>query len=312
MALTALKHQKQASIVLEKVLKGNFTSPVLLVGPSGVGKEFAVKQIVTEWFCETSQPNCQCTPCFQLSKGLHVDYIRLVSTKTTESIGIDLIRETLKEARSYPTDAPHRVFLIPAGSLTKDAANAFLKTLEEPPAKSRFFLIAECLTDVLPTIVSRCAVIKFNKLPTDFVEEQLTTIGVSPEDSKIYSVLSEGSAGKAIEYFQAGKIILRDHSLGLLRACAKRDISSILSLSDQVTQDTDVGLKVLVHVLHDAVMLNIDPSRILYPDKLEVLKELKGPNWPNVLKEVSVLINNPFSVQISFHLKSILLSNLNA
>lgn len=94
-------------------------------------------------------------------RGAHPDLIELVPAEKKERIGIDQVREVIRVAQFSAVRAKRKVCMIPrAEALTPEAANALLKTLEEPPRDLAFVVLAEHPNDLLPTIVSRCRAIR--------------------------------------------------------------------------------------------------------------------------------------------------------
>jgi len=99
-------------------------------------------------------------------RGAHPDLIELAPPQGKERVGIDQIRDAIRSAQFSPVQGDRKVCVLPvAEALTPEAANALLKTLEEPPREMAFVLLAEQATDLLPTIVSRSRVVRL--LPTD-------------------------------------------------------------------------------------------------------------------------------------------------
>lgn len=94
-------------------------------------------------------------------RGAHPDVIELVPPEGKERVGIDQVRAAIRAAQFAPVQGDRKVCLIPtAEGLTPEAANALLKTLEEPPREMAFVLLAGHTTDLLPTIVSRSRIVR--------------------------------------------------------------------------------------------------------------------------------------------------------
>jgi len=117
-------------------------------------------------------------------RGVHPDLIELTPEEDKERLGIERVREVLRSVQYSPVQGTRKVFLLPqAETLTVEAANALLKTLEEPPAHSVFVLLAAHSGDLLPTIVSRSRVVRVP--PRSAVEEvhRLTETGYSLQEA---------------------------------------------------------------------------------------------------------------------------------
>ncbi len=133
---------------------------LMLVGPAELGRELAAVEAATLLVCaEVDSLWCD-GPCAErVRTGIHPDVRPVHPTGTKKIITIDQIREIVNSAASRPYEGERRVWIldgVEAGHLGAEAANAFLKTLEEPPAHAMFLLLADNPTAVLPTIRSRC------------------------------------------------------------------------------------------------------------------------------------------------------------
>lgn len=268
--LASIQHQMEGTKFLRQFVEGKLISPVLLVGPEGVGRRSSILQAVQESFCiGTKQEGCLCNSCFVLLQGSHPDLI-ILRPEGDSDIGIDAIRELIAQTTSYPSKAKQRVFLIDGvDRLTVPAANAFLKTLEEPPLRSRIFLIAETYDEVLPTIRSRCGRINYNHLPEKFIASMLLQYESDPAKVLVYSRMSEGSVGRAIQYWGSGRIKLRDQVLKILQSALDRDLPSLFASVGDIEKDLVVALKLLEQVLHDVLMARVYPVGIINVDRTE-------------------------------------------
>lgn len=277
--LTEVREQDEGVRFLRKVVDGQFTSPLLLVGPEGVGRRFSILQAAREFFAKGDSDSIHMV---QLNRGVHPDFI-WVQAPDQKDVGIDQIREVIEHASFLPMMAPRRYVTIDgADTMTVFAANALLKTLEEPHETTQFFLIAESLNDVLPTIRSRCGVVRFRPLSEGFVVSQLMQHMSDPTKALVYARLAEGSVGRAIQYLGSGRLALRDSMVGLLHKGLSRDFASIFAGVNAISgaavkgaSGLKLGLRFLDHVLHDLIMISYDPSRLTNLDIAEELQRLK-------------------------------------
>jgi hypothetical protein len=115
-------------------------------------------------------------------RGIHPDVIELLPPEGKETIGIAQVRDAIRSAQFTPTQADHKVCLIPsAEALTTEAANALLKILEEPPRGLQFVLLAEHPSDLLPTIVSRSRLVR---LPAASVAQAIERLNAAGHDTE--------------------------------------------------------------------------------------------------------------------------------
>lgn len=310
--LTEVIGQDEGIRFLYQVGRGSFTSPLLIVGDEGVGRKYAVMQLVKELFCVADKAiGCRCFACRQLDEGSHSDLI-VVSPPDEKEIGVDQIRSVVDESDSYPATAPVRAFLIDGvDRMTPAAANALLKTLEEPPHTSRFFLLAEDANRVIPTIRSRCGRVRFKRLPESFVVSKVQQFESDDTKALVYSRMSEGSVGRAIRFWGSGKLGLRDRILTLLQAGVEGDLPSIFSIISALDKDLPLGLRFLDQLLHDLLMLNHEPARMIHIDVTDTLRavraRLSDSVWSKLNKGLKTLNvrNSSSRINLSFHVQTL-------
>lgn len=268
--------QDDAVHFFRRVVSRDLVSPMLLVGDEGVGRRFAVLQLTKELFCTGQrQSGCTCFDCSQIDEGVHPDLV-VITASDDKEIGIDQMREVVESASSYPSIAPVKVFLIDgADRMTPGAANALLKTLEEPPSTVRFFLLAENDARVIPTIRSRCGRVRFNRLPETFVLARVQQFESDPTRALVYARMAEGSVGRAIRFWGSGKLGLRDRVLSVLDSGVQGDVPALLSLTASLDKELPLSLMLLEQLLHDLLMLQYDPSRMIHLDLRDSLSQLQ-------------------------------------
>jgi DNA polymerase-3 subunit delta' len=177
----------------------------LFSGPDGIGKKKTALEMAKALNCRQPGPEggCDsCTSCLKIEKNCFPDLVHLKPEKT--QITIDQIRE-LEEQLTYPPfGGRYRLILLDkASDLNVWAANAFLKTLEEPPSGNVFVLLVNDPGQLLPTLVSRCLLVNFSPLSPDLISRILITDqGSDPEKAQVISRVSGGSLGRAYHIFE--------------------------------------------------------------------------------------------------------------
>jgi DNA polymerase-3 subunit delta' len=310
--LNLVQGQDEGVRFLRLVVEGKFVSPLLLVGPSGTGKRFAVLQSVREMFCQgTKEDSCTCVSCYQLEKGIHADLTVLQAGDS--DIGVGEIRELTDLSGQFPYSAPVRVFIVDgADRMTLSAANALLKTLESPPSSVRFFLLAESYGRVIPTIRSRCGLVSFRPLPEAYVLAEIQRFETDPAKALVYSRLGEGSVGRAVQLWGSGRLSLRDKVFSILRSAKGRDLPGVFMSLGELEKDLPLALSFIDLLLHDVIVLEYNPSKVVNTDLVESVKELKVgvplASWERLRcslrdalsKYQRVKINLPFHVKSAF------------
>lgn len=313
--LSEVVGQEQGVRYLQTVVDGRYSSPLMLVGDEGVGRRFAVFNLTQQLFCqEDGATGCKCYSCKQLGEGTHVDFVT-VSAPDDKELGVEQIRDVIAESDSYPLTAPVKVFLIEgADRMTTAASNAILKTLEEPPAKSRFFLLAEDETKVIPTIRSRCGVVPFFRLSEAFILSKVLQFEEDETKARVYTRMSEGSVGRAIRYWGAGRITFRDRIISLLSAAANKDIPSVFSMISSLEKELNLGLRMLDQIVHDLLIAHHDALRMIHLDARETIIGIRKKMSDEVCHRLSTGVQNLIRltqrtrIHLPFHLSTLLVT----
>jgi DNA polymerase III subunit delta' len=140
-----------------------------------------------------------CPTCARIARGVHPDVLA-IEPGDTGSIKIDEIREMVDRASFRPFEGRRRVVIIDqADALVVPAQNALLKTLEEPPSASVFVLITARPDVLLPTVRSRCPVLRFRPLNAADIAAALVTRGATEREARAVAATADGSLGRALQ-----------------------------------------------------------------------------------------------------------------
>ncbi len=196
-------HDRLVSHFLELLRHRRLAHAYLFVGPRGVGKRRFAQQLAKSLLCESSSDPIdacgKCPACFQVESGTHPDLILVSRPDDKLELSIDVIREISSRLALKPARGGTKIAIIDdADDMNDTAANAFLKTLEEPPSHSLLILVATDVETLLPTIVSRCQVVRFTALSTSDVVEILRHHGCDEGHAQRLAKLSGGSPGQAL------------------------------------------------------------------------------------------------------------------
>lgn len=310
--LSDVQGQDGALPFLRRLAEHGFSCPLILEGEEGTGRRFAAIQAVKEAFCSGDKTSgCKCFDCMQIDLGTHPDLTVLVP-EGERDIGVDAIRQVVADAQTYPSVAPLRFFIIDgADRFTIGAENAILKTLEEPPSVARFILLAESYNTIIPTIRSRCGRVTFRRLSDELVVSMLSRHEPDPTKALVHARIADGSIGRAIRNWGAGRLHLRDQVLSLLELGLVGDLSSLFSRIDSFGQGLLSCLPFLDHLLHDLLVMQYDRSRIINLDVTDRLDEIRGKiHTSAVARLVSGLRliharARMSKINLAFHLKSL-------
>src|SRR5205823_13409624 len=116
-----------------------------------------------------------CASCRRIAAGTHPDvHVITPGSKSGQNISVEQIRDVRQDGARRPIMGRHKLYLMPAAeAMNEEAANTLLKTLEEPPGYVTLILMATSPTRVLPTILSRCQVVRFGMVPAPVIREWL-------------------------------------------------------------------------------------------------------------------------------------------
>jgi len=198
-----IRGQEMAIGFLKKAISNDkIATTYLFAGIKGIGKSSTALAFALSLNCGNPVDNdgCrECQSCRRMINGNHPDLLIIDLREKKGSIVIDQIRDINREISFPPALDGYRVIIIKsAEKMTVEAANAFLKTLEEPPSNNIFILNAVDTGQLLPTIISRCQKIYFRPINEREIEDFLIhNTDVEEARAKVAARLSEGSIGQA-------------------------------------------------------------------------------------------------------------------
>ncbi len=195
--------------IAEAIKSGTLPHALLIDGPAGSGKRTFAKEIAAALNCEGggSLPCYECTACKRIADGSFTDVKTLRRAKDKATVGVIEIRDFKADMFLSATESEHKVYIIEeAHKMTKQAQNALLKILEEPPANVVIILLASGVESILTTIKSRVQYIPMERFPKDRLGEYLVRISpeargikmMSEEDFSALLVSADGIIGRAI------------------------------------------------------------------------------------------------------------------
>lgn len=183
-----------------------FPHAFLFVGPEGIGKRAFALTLAQALLCEARaeaelDPCGVCPGCVQAEAFTHPDLITAGRPEDKQELPIKVVRDLCDEFSLKPARGGRKVAVVDdVDTMNDEAANAFLKTLEEPPPGAVLILIGTSPEQQLETVVSRCQVVRFEPLEPDELASLLVEKGVASEPAEALKLatLADGSVGRAI------------------------------------------------------------------------------------------------------------------
>lgn len=198
-------HDRAVATLRRGLEQGRLPHAFLFVGPEGVGKRSFAEVFARALLCDrvpeaALDPCGVCPSCVQVVGGTHPDVYRVARPEDKHDLSIKLIRDLCLDLGLKPAGGRRKVAIIDdADDLNDEAANAFLKTLEEPPPNSVLILVGTSSEAQLDTIVSRCRVLRFDPLPEADLAQVLLDQSVvdDPAEAARLAHLADGSVARA-------------------------------------------------------------------------------------------------------------------
>lgn len=225
------------------VSSGGVSHAYLFTGPAGSNKTSAAYALAQAIICEDG--GCgTCEACRRVKRRSHPD-VRYFAPEGASGYLIAQMREIMADVPLAPIQGKRKVYIIDrADLLGTAAANAFLKTLEEPPEGITMILLGRTRESVLPTIVSRCQVVAFSHIPeTQAIGIISQNTGISKERAKIALSACDGSITRAIEFCGSNRgFEFRSLVLETLFALRQSDDWDIVGMSKRLVEASNAAL----------------------------------------------------------------------
>ncbi|PIQ88591.1 MAG: DNA polymerase III subunit delta' [Candidatus Omnitrophica bacterium CG11_big_fil_rev_8_21_14_0_20_42_13] len=275
MAFSGVKgHLPQINSLSSCVLEDRLSNAYLFLGPAGVGKKLVALNFAKLINCQSENaasgnPCDECPSCKKINSFQHPD-IFFISPDSNGTIKIDSIRECIKRSFLRPYEARYKIIIIDeAESMHDEAANALLKTLEEPQKNNIFILISANEKRLLPTVISRCRRIKFYAQGAELIKKVLIDdYKMDEQKAHFISHFSEGRFGPALavkdtDVLRAKNALLDSFIAKRAKFKDKKEAKYALNLFSGWLRD----LLLLKIVGSKAAIINIDRRQELFSQK---------------------------------------------
>ena len=276
-------HKDILKYISSAVENNRVSHAYILNGERGSGKRMLANLFATTLLCESgnSEPCGKCHSCRQAESGNHPDIIRVTHEKPN-SISVDDIRTQVNNTVDIkPYQGPYKVYIIPQADLmTPQAQNAILKTIEEPPAYAVFLLLTENAEMLLPTINSRCVMLKLRNIKDTLIRKYLMeNLEIPDYKADMCTAFAQGNVGRAImlansEHFNE----IREEAVQLLKHIQDMELSEIVAAVKNISvyklEITDY-LDIIMIWYRDVLLYKAtkEIDKVVFKDQLQSIKE---------------------------------------
>ncbi|MBI2332503.1 MAG: DNA polymerase III subunit delta' [Chloroflexi bacterium] len=247
-----LGHEWAVDMLRRHVARGETRHAYLFSGPPGLGRRTLALRLAQALNCEKpiapGEPCYSCRTCKQIEAMQHPDLavIQAVdedgNSKDGGTLRVDQIRELQRTLNLKPYQSPYRVAMFLRFQEANDnASNALLKTLEEAPAHAILLLTADNPEQLLPTIISRCEILRLRPLPLEAIVADLLERGVDEDRARLLAHISGGRPGYARRLIDDATVLeKRDERLNDLQTLLPSTRVDKFSYADKLSKDKDV------------------------------------------------------------------------
>ncbi|WP_353095579.1 DNA polymerase III subunit delta' [Tissierella praeacuta] len=313
-------HEKQIEALKNSIKNGNISHCYLFEGEKGLGKRNLGLAFSKTLLCKEKQdePCNRCSSCIKFDSGNHPDF-KLLSPENG-IIKKDEIEKLINSMVTAPFEGERKVFVIDDCDMMRtESHNALLKTLEEPPKYVNIILVTSSSSKLLPTILSRCQIIKFYPLAiSKIVDLLIRDYGIDENKANFIASFTKGSVEKSIELAETDSFFdKREEIIKIIDSLIKGDktkaISSIAFFSENKENIGEI-LDIILYWFRDLLIYKEigDTSLLINKDKLHMLSEesFMDLNRINdiIYKVEDTKINIKRNVNFSLSIETMLLS----
>jgi len=262
--------QDHVTEILHNAIQSNrIAHAFLFTGPRGVGKTSMARILAKSLNCvegPSTHPCNKCHNCLEITAGTSADVIEIDGASNT---GVDDIRELQRELMYAPSQSMYKIYIIDeVHMLSKNAFNALLKTLEEPPDNVLFIFATTEAQKVLPTIVSRCQRYDFKRIPVDAIVKRLKEITVSEQiqidEESLYMIARKADGGLRDALSLMDQVL--SYCLNDVRIDKVREIFGLVPnqvFSELLGMVRNRDSAALIEELHKIMEAGMDPQELL-------------------------------------------------
>jgi DNA polymerase-3 subunit delta' len=296
-------HEQQKNVLRRALKNQRVAHAYLFEGPDGIGKKLIALAFIRALLCQNGSGCGDCPACRKVDHNNHPD-IHLLNAEDA-TLKIDQIRSLQQELSLRPLEGTYKICLIDgAEHFSSGAANALLKTLEEPQPNTLIILLTSHPERLLLTILSRCQRLPFSRLPKQQLADILTQkLELSHTKALVLAALSEGSFKKALGQNRQLYLEKRRKLIQTLSALSSGSIISIFSFADELATEKE-SLSEILDIFqtfyHDLLLLKYGrpEEELVNLDLLETLhNQSKATTTSGLLLKLKALESARFHLR---------------
>ena len=246
MELKDLIGNEENKKLLQKIIQiKNFVHSYMFVGKEGIGKQEFAKSLAKSILCLGDMEEKKCKSCLEFETQNHPDFLLL--NPENGAIKIEQIRNLMNKAIEKPIIGTRKVYILnDADTMTKEAQNCLLKTLEEPPEYLVIILVVQNESQILTTIKSRCTKIVFKqieeKILREYLEKEKNFSNITQTELKVF----DGSIGNALKWQQKSELYKQIENFFM--TMDKKDKIDILNNQNVIYQNKEEILDIISYM----------------------------------------------------------------
>ena len=263
---------KKNKEILKKAIEINKTShSYIFCGTEGIGKKLIAKELAKKILCLKEKENgCDCKSCIEFDSDNNPDFQLIESVDG--KIKIEQIRQMQRKVAEKPIISNNKVYIIDnADTMTTEAQNCLLKTLEEPPEYITIILICTNEGNLLSTIKSRCTRMQFEPIKDEELKEYIKTKLPEEQISENIIELAQGSIEKAIKLNERKDIY--ENIENILLSMKNRDLIDIVQMSEVIYKSKEEIKSILEYI--NVLLMKLSKQNIKYINCVQIVEETK-------------------------------------
>jgi DNA polymerase-3 subunit delta' len=281
-------------------------------GSDGMGKKFISNIFIQSIMCDNNNACGECPACVKVNTGNHID-IKIFKDNGKKSISIDDMREFFSDLNLRPFLSMRKIYLIEnADTINEKCQNMILKTIEEPPAFVTIILLSEALDNILPTIKSRCRILKMQPYSNDQI------VKIAGINDKFLLAYAEGNPGMIKKLSQDTEFIdTKNEVINIADKIVKSNsYGSIIQNAEFFNKNSDNKneiLEIMLYIFWDILKYKqLGEKYILNCDNIDVIRNFsKEISYSRLNKIIRSIINTKkdlkYNVNISLTMEKMLL-----